>query len=130
MKYLLDTHLLLWACVNPGALPNGVPQIINGDGELYFSAMSIWEIGIKRALNRPDFMYDPGVIRTALLGAGYIELSMTSEHAIAASSLPAIHGDPFDRALIGQAQVEGMMLITHDSTIQGYSTYAAIHYFP
>jgi PIN domain nuclease of toxin-antitoxin system len=130
MKYLLDTHLLLWACVCPGALPNGVPQIINGPGELYFSSMSIWEIGIKRALNKIAFMYDPGVIRTALVGAGYLELAMSSDHAIAASSLPHIHGDPFDRALIGQAQIEGMILLTHDATLQKYSAHAAISYFP
>ncbi|SUE95899.1 Uncharacterised protein [Ectopseudomonas mendocina] len=130
MRYLLDTHLLLWACTNPGALPKGVPEILEGAGELHFSAMSIWEIGIKRSLNKPDFMYDPGVVRSALLEAGYIELPMASEHAIAASSLPAVHNDPFDRALIGQAKVEGMQLLTHDSMIVGYSTYAAIRYFP
>lgn len=130
MRYLLDTHILLWACVKPDALPNGVDWILNGEGELFFSSVNIWEIGIKRALDKPDFLYDPSLVRSALINAGYTELPMTSEHAIAASILPPLHNDPFDRALVGQAHIEGLMLVTHDATVFKYRNLAAIRYFP
>ena len=121
MKLLLDTHLLLWAAGKPGQLPAPARALINDPAnELIFSAASLWEIAIKRRLGRKDFRVDPRLLRRGLRDNGYLELPVTSEHALAIDSLPPIHKDPFDRILVAQATVEGMALLTVDPTVARY----------
>ncbi|GGE83789.1 type II toxin-antitoxin system VapC family toxin [Massilia psychrophila] len=121
MKLLLDTHLLLWAAGDPSRLSAVAHALIEGpDNELFFSAVSLWEISIKRGLGRSDFQADPRVLRRGLLDNGYSELPVTSEHAVAIESLPPIHKDPFDRMLVAQATVEGITLLTADSLVAQY----------
>lgn len=122
MKLLLDTHILLWAGASPSDLPSEATALIEDRGnELYFSAASVWEVGIKKALGKANFQFDPAVFRRALLDVGYLELPMTGQHSIAAAALPMLHADPFDRMLIGQAITEGFVLVTSDSAIARYA---------
>ena len=88
--------------------------------ELFISAASIWEIG-QNAMGKASFQFDTGVLRRSLLDGDYTELTMTSQHAIAAAALPLLHSDPFDRMLIGQAATEGFILVTSDHAIAKYS---------
>jgi PIN domain nuclease of toxin-antitoxin system len=90
------------------------------ENELLFSVASLWEIVIKRGLKRPDFQVDARLLRRGLLDNGYQELPILSEHAVAVDSLPPIHKDPFDRLLIAQATVEGITLLTDDTTVAQY----------
>ncbi|MFS2124309.1 type II toxin-antitoxin system VapC family toxin [Pseudomonas sp. Pseusp97] len=121
MRLLLDTHVLLWILTDDARLPGDVRSLILAeDAELFFSAASIWEISIKNALKRADFPYDPSIVRKALLDNGYAELPITGEHSVFVGSLPALHADPFDRMLVAQANVEGMLLVTHDSKLAAY----------
>lgn len=121
MKLLLDTHVLLWAAGSPAQLPPAVRAMLDDpDNELLFSAASLWEIVIKRGLGRADFQVDARVLRRGLLDNGYLELPITSEHAVFIDSLPAIHKDPFDRILIAQATVEGITLLTADALVAQY----------
>jgi PIN domain nuclease of toxin-antitoxin system len=71
-------------------------------------------------LRRSDFTVDPRVLRRGLLDSGYVELPVTSEHAIAADGLPPLHKDPFDRLLVAQAIVEGITLLTVDEVVARY----------
>ena len=82
--------------------------------------MSIWEIAIKFALQKPDFNVDPHLVRRGCLDNAMIELAMTSAHAIITASLPPIHKDPFDRLLVAQAMAEGVTLLTADEIIAQY----------
>ncbi len=121
MKLLLDTHLLLWAAGEPGRLSRSAHSLIeNSENELVFSAASIWEVSIKRGLGRDDFQADPRLLRRGLLENGYLELAVTGEHALALDTLPAIHKDPFDRILLAQATVEGMILLSTDHVVARY----------
>ena len=121
MKLLLDTHVLLWAAGSPAQLPPAARALLEDlNNELVFSAASLWEIAIKRGLGRADFQVDARVLRRGLLDNGYLELSITSEHAVFIDSLPAIHKDPFDRILIAQATVEGITLLTADALVAQY----------
>ncbi len=121
MKLLLDTHLLLWAAREPERLPAMARKLISDpQNELVFSAISIWEAGIKSSLDRPAFRTDARMLRRALLDNGYVELRLTSEHAVSIDLLPPIHKDPFDRILIAQAAVEGITLLTNDRKLAGY----------
>ncbi len=121
MKLLLDTHLLLWAAGHPNRLSAEARTLINSqENELFFSAASLWEITIKHGLNRDDFTVDPHLLRRGLLDNDYNELLIGSEHAVAITSLPAIHKDPFDRLLIAQATIEGITLLTSDAVVAQY----------
>lgn len=121
MKLLLDTHLLLWAAGQPESLPDAARSLIEDpENSLLFSAASLWEVTIKHGLGRSDFHADPHLLRRGLIDNGYDELAITSEHAVAVSSLPAIHKDPFDRILVAQATIEGVVLLTADAVVARY----------
>jgi PIN domain nuclease of toxin-antitoxin system len=121
VKFLLDTHLLLWAAGEPRRLSKQARAVIENRGnELLFSAASLWEVAIKRALCRKDFEVDTRLLRRGLLDNGYCELPILSDHVVATESLPALHKDPFDRVLVAQATVEGVTLLTTDSLVSQY----------
>lgn len=121
MKLLLDTHLLLWAAGQPKRLPVRARKLLtDSNNELLFSAVSLWEVAIKRGLGRDDFQVDARVFRRGLLDNGYIELPMLSAHVVAIDGLPPIHKDPFDRLLIAQATVEGIVLLSADPVMAKY----------
>lgn len=122
MKFLLDTHLLLWAAGQPERLSAKAKKLLSDPAhELMFSAASLWEIAIKNTLGRPDFRVDPRILRRGLLDNGYIELSVTGQHAVGIDGLPPLHKDPFDRLLLSQALVEGVTLLTRDEELAKYS---------
>ncbi len=121
MKLLLDTHLLIWAADSMERVPPTARTLMaDPENELLFSVASIWEVAIKRGLNRADFQVDARMLRRGLIDNGYNELPILSEHAVAIDTLPPIHKDPFDRPLIAQAMVEGIMLLTNDVTVARY----------
>ncbi len=121
MKLLLDTHVVLWAVGEPHRLPADARALMEEEAtELVFSAASLWEIAIKNGLGRASFSVDPRLLRRNLLENDYRELPITGAHATAVDLLPPIHRDPFDRILIAQAQIEGLTLLTADSTLARY----------
>jgi PIN domain nuclease of toxin-antitoxin system len=121
VKLLLDTHLLLWAAGNPERLSSeAVALIEDQSNELVYSAASLWEIAIKNGLGRADFRVDSRLLRRGLLDNGYSELPISGEHASAVDGLPSLHADPFDRILIAQSMVEGILLLTSDSQVARY----------
>jgi PIN domain nuclease of toxin-antitoxin system len=116
---LLDTHILIWAAA--GTVPEkALPYIAAENNTLLFSPASIWEIIIKKGLNRPDFQVDPPAIYHGFLDNGYKELVITGRHALTVGRLPPIHKDPFDRILLAQAQVEKIAFLTADETVARY----------
>ena len=127
MKFLLDTHLLLWAGVAETATSKrslwvaARALIMDKANELYFSPASVWEVAIKNALGKADFRVDPHLLRRALLDNGYLELPITSEHTAGVANLPNHHKDPFDRLLLAQATVEGITLLTNDEAVAMYT---------
>ena len=121
MKCLLDTHLLLWAALQPERLSSAALALLeDAENELFFSAASIWEVTIKRGLGRADFTVDTHLLRRGLLDNGYTELPVTGQHAAAVGTLPPIHKEPFDRILVAQSICEGFLLLTADDAVAGY----------
>ena len=122
MKLLLDTRLLLWAAGGSARLPaEARALIVDPETEPVASAASFWEVAIKHAIGRADFRVDPRLLRRGLLDNGYAELPVTGTHAVEAGGLPPLHRDPFDRMLIAQARIEGILLLTADRTLTRYS---------
>lgn len=121
MKLLLDTQLLLWAAGQPERLPAAARRLIDdARNQLLFSAASLWEVAIKSGLGRSDFRADARLLRRGLIDNGYDELAITGEHAVAIANLPPIHKDPFDRLLVAQSAVEGILLLTADPILAQY----------
>jgi len=121
VKLLLDTQILLWAAGQPERLTAAARKLLNNQrNELLFSAASLWEIAIKNALGREDFRVEPRLLRRALLDNGYVELPVTSQHAVSIDGLPPLHKDPFDRLLLAQALTEGITLVTGDAQLARY----------
>ncbi|MCL2462641.1 MAG: type II toxin-antitoxin system VapC family toxin [Defluviitaleaceae bacterium] len=119
MKLLLDTNILLWLAAD--ILPETAARyILDESNTLLFSPASIWEVVIKRGLNRADFIVDPTALYRGLLDNGYEELRITGKHALTVSSLPLLHKDPFDRMLLAQAVSEGIPLMTADACVAQY----------
>ncbi len=118
---MLDTHLLLWAASEPKRLSaKARALLLDPANHLVFSSASLWEISVKNGLERSDFNVDPRRLWRMLLVSGYRELPITSEHAVAVNELPNLHKDPFDRILVAQARVEGLMLLTVDKVVAKY----------
>ncbi len=121
MRLLQDTQLLLWAAMFPERLSAAARTFIEDPSNvLVFSAASIWEIAIKSAQRRDDFRVDPRLLHRGLLDNGYVELPVTSQHAVHVADLPPIHKDPFDRLLLAQATSEGILLLTTDAQLARY----------
>ena len=121
MRLLLDTHLVIWATTQSSRLSAiALSMMADPENELFFSPVNLWEVAIKRALGRRDFQFDSRILRRAMLQNDYQELPITSGHAVAIDQLPDIHKDPFDRLLIAQSMVEGILLLTSDPTVAKY----------
>ncbi|MGA3134974.1 MAG: type II toxin-antitoxin system VapC family toxin [Terracidiphilus sp.] len=118
MKLLLDTHAFLWWDSNDARLPAGLHSAIASPAnEVFVSAATVWEIAIKRALGKLIFGRALG---KAIADYGFTALSVTVEQAERAGTLPQLHRDPFDRLLVAQAQLEGLILVTVDEQIIRY----------
>jgi PIN domain nuclease of toxin-antitoxin system len=121
VKLLLDTHIVLWAAYSPDRLSSRARELLQDESNtLVFSVATIWEVTIKRSLDRPDFTVDPHMLWQGLLVNGYEELPIYAKHALGVAALPLIHGDPFDRLLISQAVIEGLTLVTADRNVAQY----------
>jgi PIN domain nuclease of toxin-antitoxin system len=121
VKLLLDTHILLWSALHPKRLSAAARKLLNDPrNELFFSAASLWEIAIKKALGREDFRVEARLLRRNLIENGYTELPITGEHAVNVDTLPRLHKDPFDRLLLAQAHSESITLVTADAQLARY----------
>lgn len=119
MRFLLDTHALLWWADDDDRLkPPERDAIKSEDAVVWVSAASIWEISIKRSLGRIEL--DAADLEQELARNNFLELPMTWQHAEAAGSLPRHHNDPFDRMLIAQAQSEQLVLVSYDPAFRAY----------
>lgn len=118
MNLLLDTHTLLWWLDDNPTLSEPAHNAISKAENLVFvSAVSAWEIAIKKKLGKldaPDNLEDEIIIHR------FNPLPITFTHAFRVTELPNHHHDPFDRMLVAQAQVEKLTLITRDIRIRKY----------
>ena len=123
MRYLLDTHTLIWWMTSNPQLSKYAHALIEQKEQnvSLVSAVSAWEIATKVRLGRlsaaadlvQDFAFDIEDQRMKIL-------VITADHAIRAGSLPGPHKDPFDRMLIAQAIAENVPIISNDKALDGY----------
>lgn len=123
MNLLLDTHLLLWALLQPSKLKPRARSLIE-QNEIYVSSASIWEISIKGSLGKLEA--DPRIVLNALEPTGFRVLAVSGEHAAKVFELPPLHRDPFDRLLLAQALSEPLTLLTDDSALGQYGEFVTV----
>ncbi|MDE0615052.1 MAG: type II toxin-antitoxin system VapC family toxin [Acidimicrobiia bacterium] len=117
MRILLDSHVALWWLDDHVSLGVECRRQIEQADEAFFSVVTPWELGIKRALGKLTMPY--GLV-DALRSGGFIPLYISVEHAERAPALPNHHRDPFDRMLVAQAQLEALSLATADEAFNAY----------
>jgi PIN domain nuclease of toxin-antitoxin system len=115
VRLLVDSHVALWWLADDPLLGSGCRRRIESADVVVFSAVTPWELGIRRELGKLEF---PGALSTALIDSGFVELAISAVHAERAAVLPPHHRDPFDRMLVAQAQIEELVLVTADRSLQ------------
>lgn len=122
MGYLLDTHCWLWLQTEPERFADPLLNKLSDRAvDLFLSAASAWEIGIKHAAGRLTLPEPPAVyVPEGMRRTGTRELPVSHAHALAAAALPLHHRDPIDRLLVAQSRIEELPLVTADRAIQQY----------
>ena len=110
MKLLLDTHCLIWLLNDAPELTPAARRLISNAQSVYFSAASIWELGLK--WRKGKINVQPRAVAEAALACGLHELGVELEAILVSSELKTQHGDPFDRLLYAQAKVGRLKLLT------------------
>lgn len=119
MKFLLDTHILIWAASNPAQLKPSHKDILqNPDTSKFISIASLWEIQIKRMLGKLPELGDD--FFEMIEHTPYLLLPVNLRHIQQLSRLPFHHKDPFDRMLVAQAQAADLTILTIDAHIPMY----------
>ncbi|CRM48697.1 MULTISPECIES: type II toxin-antitoxin system VapC family toxin [Pseudomonas] len=124
MRVLLDTHILLWSLNDDPRLSSKALRLIENAADVYVSAATFWEMAIKVSMGKLDVDLDE--IRDHCLESGFIQLPITSEHAIAVKELEPHHKDPFDRLIVATAISGPMKLLTSDPQVAHYSPLAIL----
>ena len=121
MRYLLDTHALLWFLEGSPRLPDPVAEIIeSADTQKAVSVASLWEATIKISLGKLQVEGGIEDLWEAVVANGFTILPIQEPYLARLAQLPFIHRDPFDRLLIATALAEGLTLITSDQDIHKY----------
>jgi PIN domain nuclease of toxin-antitoxin system len=125
MNILVDTQIFIWAFIEPDRFTQRARSFIEGvdTNQFFLSDASVWEASIKFGLGKlqlpePPELFFPDRVRLA----EYRHLPIDIRHITRVHSLPRIHGDPFDRMLVSQAQLEGLTILSSDRLLKAYKT--------
>ena len=117
MRYLLDTHVVLWYLDSAQLKKEHRRLIADGGNEIYVSAAVIWEIEVKRRNGKLDC---PPDMMERIKSDGFRILPIMAEHLVPLRTIPPIHNDPFDRIMVCQSMVEKIPLISYDKNVNAY----------
>ena len=121
MRYLLDTHAVIWYFQDSSELPRGIKEIINSnENDIYVSSVSLWEIAIKVSLEKLKLKFTFEELTKDVRNRDFCILQIEDEYLRGLSSLPFIHKDPFDRLIISTALTDDLTIVTIDENIQKY----------
>jgi len=122
MKYLLDTHVALWALDDKSMLSKAAQSIMDNSAiPLFISIASAWEIAVKISIGKLGFNGGSEIFLKKMHQSGVKLLNIKSSHIKQVEQLPFHHRDPFDRLIIATALDEDLTIITTDADIQKYN---------
>jgi|SRR5579872_3910373 len=118
MKYLLDTHIILWWLTTPNKIHKKAQKIIKDkSNSVYVSSASLWEMAIKKSIGRLTLPYN---LIEIIAVENFKILPVSAEESLGVADLPMHHTDPFDRLMIMQAKLNDLIIITRDSKFAEY----------
>jgi PIN domain nuclease of toxin-antitoxin system len=122
MRILVDTCVFLWLAADASELSTAAKAVcVDPENDVYLSAISAWEIAIKFRLGRLPLPVPPHeFVASRREWMGLERLDLDEASAAHTHLLPELHRDPFDRALIAQAIVNGLTLATPDPLVRAY----------
>ena len=121
MRYLLDTHVIIWMAEDSQKLPPKMKEIIKlTQNSIFISSISIWEIAIKMNLGKLKLNLAFDELLIGIKNSDFDILQIEDEYLEGLFVLPFLHKDPFDRLLISTALAEDLTIITIDENIQKY----------
>jgi PIN domain nuclease of toxin-antitoxin system len=121
MRYLLDTHTLIWHLEDSPRLPQKMRKIINNsNGRIYLCSASLWEIAIKVGIGKLEFSFTFEELLDKVQNGDYNVLQIKDAYLKRLAALPLIHKDPFDRLLVSTALVEKLTIISADENVRMY----------
>lgn len=125
MRLLLDTHIVVWAALDPRILSEAERRwIAEADALLVFSAVAVWELRLKwhgfHISGGRKGPVNPAAVVAFAARMNWEFLPLTARHAAAELTHPLEHKDPFDELLLIQAQEEGMRLLTRDAKLDDH----------
>ena len=121
MKYLLDTHILLWYIEGELDLSNQAREIIeSAESTKYVSVATLWEIAIKLSIDKLTLTKPFEIIPEFININGFVLLPILPKHLFEIKKLTHYYKDPFDRLLIAQAISENMTIISADKIFNSY----------
>ena len=122
MRFLLDTCTFLWIAGDAPELSAAArKRFEDPDHDFFLSAVSAWEIAIKHSLGSLPLPDRPErFIPEARTKHGVEALPLEEESALHLARLPALHRDPFDRMLVCQGILHGLVILTPDPLISQY----------
>ena len=122
MKYLVDTHILLWAFIEPEKLSTDITQLlINEENAIYYSPINLLEISIKHSLNKLDLKgITPEDFYKEIDNSFFVCKEINNEDLITSYKLPKYHKDPFDRFLIWESIRNDFILLSVDRKMELY----------
>ena len=120
MKYLLDTHIILWALIDDPRLTQETKDIImNNSNSIFYSTISPWEVEIKH-LKDKNFKLSAEQLTFLCDQNGLLNLSVQNKHVEELKHIDrSVNNNLFDRMLLAQAISENMILITNDKKFMG-----------
>jgi PIN domain nuclease of toxin-antitoxin system len=124
MRILLDTHIAVWAILQPERLSGEAARwIVDPSNSIYVSVVGLWEIAIKRSTGR-QALGDPvppvELAAAEFAATGFDLLPISPGQLVRIESMPFHHRDPFDRLMVAQAAAEGMTFLTADAKLAAY----------
>ena len=124
MRYILDTHIVIWAMVGSRKLSDAARSVLqDAENEFYVSTASVWEVAIKHSAKPDEIPVTAEQMIRFCRDSGISELPITFVHSQKVASLPLYHGDPFDRMLVAQALESGMRILSHDRKLPPYGDF-------
>ncbi len=124
MKYLIDTHILIWLAVSPEEISKSVLGIIeNPENDIYISTVSLWEISIKQSIKKLDLkgLELPDLVQICQeQNIKIVQLPVSAVTKYRNLPIKENHKDPFDRALISLCISDDYVFLSHDTKLAQY----------
>ena len=122
MRFLLDTHILLWFLEGNKLLAKSRRQLIaNPQNDVFVSVASLWEMAIKISLGKLTLVQPLADVIKQIAVEDIMILPILPEHTLQVLTLPFHHRDPFDRIVIAQSHVENLPVVTDDHEFGAYA---------